>query len=212
MGLIQRIIDGIEIRKESRLILQELARGRVYAKRAERAQQKELDKMLKMRFATESIIKLQNMYGETEYFQVKNIDVATLLSFIAEGVTNFSGQFKQLTGVYAGEIFTINNSSASDYALGFIYVKGKLLFSVNGYQIGDIGNSIDEWEELKKKHGKTITLKKLLELRKIDNDMEDVIDVAEEYDVVKQLYDSEDILIEGKKELIRKGEIYGKRN
>jgi len=223
MGLIKKISEMRELRKEEkelrqeeRLILREMAQERLNKKRALEQKQKVFDTMLDMRFPCENIIDLKNKYGEVEYF-LMDTNPFTAILFLQEGVPQ-KIKFKQLTGKDAGKIFIESKLETrlygavevmnKGYLVGLFGLseknKGRLSVAVNGYINESIDQHFAEDTELEKIYGKTMTLRQLLIRWKTDNRKFMNISIENDYEMVKQVYDSEDILAESKSEELSK--------
>ncbi len=222
MGLIKKISEMRELRKEEkelkqeeRLILREMAQERLNKKRALEQKQKVFDKMLDMRLPCENIIDLKNEDGQVECF-LMNITPFTAILLLQEGVPP-TIEFKQLTGKDAGNVYQESKITNMVYggvgAMNRGYYVGlfdltrdgkRLRVAINGYKNEHIDSHFGEDTELEKIYGKTITLRQLLKLWKKDNNIERDININDDYIMVERLYNSEDILREGKKEELNK--------
>ena len=216
MGLIKKISEEIALRKEERLIVREMAQVRLNKKRALKQKQKEFDTMLDMRLPCENIIDLKNKDGQVEYF-LMNTNPFTAILFLQEGVPQ-KIKFKQLTGKDAGKIYVESKYDTllfgavgvinKGYSVGLFDLssknKGKLRVSIYGYINESIDQHFAEDTELEKQYGKTITLRQLLMRWKTDNKQFMNINLDSDYEMVKRLYNSEDILAKPKSEELSK--------
>ena len=82
--------------------------------------------------------------------------------------------------------------------------RSKLTVSINGYRNSEIEQHFAEETELEKQYGKTISIRQLLLLWKKDNGIEETINIDRDYEMVKRLYDSEDILAKSKSKELSK--------
>lgn len=226
MGLIKKISESIELRKEEkelkqeeRLILREMAQERLAKKRALEQKQKVFDTMLDMRLPCENIIRLESSnpdWYKVLYFLMDITPFCAIL-FLQEGVAP-TIKFKQLTGNDAGKVYEESkyatllygalNAMDKGYSIGLFNLsknnRGRLSVAINGYKNDHIDQHFCEDTELEKQYGKTISVRQLLLLWKKDNGIEETIDINRDYEMVKQLYDSEDILRQDKKEELNK--------
>jgi hypothetical protein len=223
MGLIKKISEMRELRKEEkelrqeeRLILREMAQERLNKKHALSIKQERFDNMLDMCFPSARIIDLQRDDGQVEYF-LMDTNPFTAILFLQEGVPQ-KIKFKQLTGKDAGKIYVESKYDTllfgavgvmnKGYSVGLFDLssknKGKLRVSINGYINESIDQHFAEDTELEKIYGKTMTLRQLLIRWKTDNRKFMNIDLETDYEMVKRVYDSEDILAESKSEELSK--------
>ena len=204
MGLIKKISESLELRKEKRLIVREMAQERLNKKQ-------EFDKMLDMRLPCGNIIKLSDNNGvleEYNYYLMSTIPLAVLV-LMQEGIKNIPCKFKGLTGFFAGVVYSDRFNPKRGDGCVHMYLnpldRSKLTVSINGYIRNDeIEQHFGELTELEKQYGETISIRQLLLLWKKDNGKEETIDFETDYEMVKRLYDSEDILREDKKEELSK--------
>lgn len=222
MGLIKKISEMLELRKEEkelkqeeRLILREMAQERIAKKRELEQKQKVFDTMLDMRFPCENIIDLKNEDGQVECF-LMDITPFTAILLLQEGVPP-TIKFKQLTGKDAGNVYQESKIRNMVYggvgAMNRGYYVGlfdltrdgkRLRVAINGYKNEHIDSHFGEDTELEKIYGKTMTLRQLLIRWKTDNRKFMNIDLENDYEMVKRVYDSEDILAESKSEELSK--------
>ena len=217
MGLIKKISEKHELRKEEkelkqeeRLILREMAQERLNKKRALEQKQKEFDKMLDMRFPCENIVRLKTnnyLLNEYDYYLMDTMPL-TMLILLQEGVQLIPCIFKQLTGIGAGNIYKGRYNPHKEYDGTHVYLnpldRSKLTVSINGYRNSEIEQHFAEETELEKQYGKTISIRQLLLLWKKDNGIEETINIDRDYEMVKRLYDSEDILAKSKSKELSK--------
>ena len=217
MGLIKKISEKRELRKEEkelkqeeRLILREMAQERLNKKRALEQKQKEFDAMLDMRFPCENIVRLKTnnyLLNEYDYYLMDTMPL-TMLILLQEGVQLIPCTFKQLTGIGAGNIYKGRYNPHKEDDGTHMYLnpldRSKLTVSINGYRNSEIEQHFAEETKLEKIYGKTISIRQLLLLWKKDNCKEETIDFEIDYDMVKRLYDSEDILAKSKSEELSK--------
>lgn len=217
MGLIKwitlskgKIKQERELKQEERLILREMAQERLNKKRALEQKQKEFDKMLDMRLPCANIIRLASNNPDctkVNYYLMEAMPL-TILLMLQEGVTNFSCKFKRLTGNDAGKIYNVNCPTPAHTPFYFCHLNGfdrsKLVVSILGYRNDKIEQHFGEKTELEKQYGKTISIRELLLLWKTDNRQMMDITIDNDYEMVKRLYDSEDILAESKNEELSK--------
>ena len=220
MGLIKKISEIRELRKEEkelkreeRLILREMAQERLDKRRALEKKQKMFETMLDMRLPCENIIRLEcsNPDWYKSIYFLMDITPFCAILFLQQGIAP-TIKFKQLTGNDAGRVYEESkyatllygalNAMDKGYSIGLFNLsknnRGKLSVTINGYKNDQIDQHFGEDTELEKIYGKTITIRQLLLLWKKDNKLEPVIDINKDYEIVKQLYDSEDILKEDK--------------
>ena len=222
MGLIKKISEMRELRKEEkelkqeeRLILREMAQERIDKKRAIEQKQKVFDTMLDMRLPCENIIDLKNEDGQVEYFLINTMPFTAIL-FLQEGIPQ-KIKFKQLTGKDAGKVYveskmdTLFSGAVGAMKMGYhvglfnLTSDGsKLRVAINGYKNEHIDQHFAEDTELEKIYGKTMTLRQLLMRWKTDNGKFMNINIDEDYEMVKRVYDSEDILAKSKSEELSK--------
>ena len=223
MGLIKSLSEIRDLRKEEkalkkeeRLILREMAQERLAKKRALEQKQKVFETMLDMRLPCENIIRLQSSNPDWYKFLYFLMDITPFCAilFLQQGIAP-TIKFKQLTGNDAGKVYEESkyatllygafNAMDKGYSIGLFNLsksnRGKLSVSIKGYKNDQIEQHFGEDTELEKIYGKTITVRQLLLLWKKDNKLEQVIDINKDYEMVRQLYDSENILKEDKKEL-----------
>lgn len=217
MGLIKLISDKLELikqekelKQEERLILREMAQERLAKKRTLEQKQKEFDTMLDMRFPCENIVRLRTdnyLLDEFDYYLMDTMPL-TMLLLIQEGVQDIPCSFKQLTGIGAGNIYKGRYNPHREDDGTHMYLnpldRSKLTVSISGYRNSEIEQHFDEKTELEKIYGKTITLRQLLIRWKTDNRKFMNIDLENDYDMVKRVYDSEDILAKSKREELSK--------
>ena len=216
MGLIKKMSEEIALRKEEKLILREMAQERLTKKRALAEKQKEFDSMLDMRLPCEHIIDLKNKDGEVQYFLMDMSPVCAIL-FLQEGIYS-TIKFKQLTGKESGKVYEESKYATSlygaltamekGYSVGLFNLsksnRGHLSVAINGYRNYKIEQHFGEKTELEKIYGKTMTLRQLLMRWKTDNGRFMNINIDEDYEMVKRVYDSEDILAKSKSEELSK--------
>lgn len=223
MGLIKKISEIYELRKEEkelkqeeRLILRGMAQGRLNKKRALEQKQKEFDTMLDMRLPCENIINLKNREGQVEYF-LMDISPFCAILFLQEGILP-TIKFKQLTGSDSGKVYVESkyatllygalNAMDKGHSIGLFELsknnRGKLSVAINGYKNDEIEQRFGERAKLEKIYGKTMTLRQLLIRWKTDNGQFMNINLESDYEMVKRVYDSEDILRQDKKEELNK--------
>ena len=215
MGLIKKISERYELRKEERLIVREMAQERINKKRALEQKQKEFDKMLDMRLPCDKIIDLKNADGKVEYF-LMSIKPLVAILFFQKGVPP-TIKFKQLTGKDAGkiyeeckltnEVYGASIAIEMGYQVGLFDLTGdgsKLKVAINGYQNDNIDQHWCEDTELEEIYGETITLRQLLMRWKTDNKQFMNINLDSDYEMVKRLYNSEDIWAKSKTEELSK--------
>ena len=137
--------------------------------------------------------------------------------FLQEGIAP-TIKFKQLTGKDAGKIYEESKYATQlygavgvmnkGYSVGLFGLaknnRGRLRVSINGYINDQIEQHFGEDTELEKLYGKTMTLRQLLMRWKADNRQFMDVNLESDYEMVKRVYDSEDILREGKKEELNK--------
>ena len=158
--------------------------------------QKQFDKMLDMSFPRESIIELKNSNGETHYFQMCGKDIPGI-AFTVEGRSaNLPSKLKQLTGAEAGTMHEINPPSG--------YSTGLYTCEFNGFRIIAIEKRLIFNYEGLVFPKQTITMRQLLTNWKIDNNQSDDIDFEADYEMVKRVYDSEDMFSKSKTEELSK--------
>jgi len=215
MGLIKKISESLELRREERLIVREMAQERLAKKRALEEKQKEFDKMLDMRLPCENIIDLKNEEGQVEYFLMDTNPFAAI--YLLQAGVPPTIKFKQLTGNNVGKVYEECKVASRVYgairAIEMGYQVGlfdltrdgsKLKVVINGYRNDNIDQHCVEDTELEKQYGKTITLRQLLMRWKTDNKQFMNINLDSDYEMVKRLYNSEDILREDKEQTIKK--------
>lgn len=226
MGLIKKISEMRELRKEEkelkqeeRLILREMAQERLNKKRALEQKQKEFDAMLDMRLPCENIIRLESSnpdWYKVLYFLMDITPFCAIL-FLQEGVPP-TIKFKQLTGNDAGKVYEESkyatqlygalNAMDKGYSIGLFNLsknnRGLLSVAINGYKNDHIEQHFNEDTKLEKIYGKTISIRQLLLLWKKDNGIEETINIDRDYEMVKRLYDSEDILAKSKSKELSK--------
>ena len=215
MGLIKKISESLELRREERLILREMAQERINKKRALKQKQKEFDTMLDMRFPCENIIDLKNEEGQVEYFLMDTNPFAAI--YLLQAGVPPTIKFKQLTGNNVGKVYEECKVASSVYgairAREMGYQVGlfdltrdgsKLKVVINGYLNANIDQHCAEDTELEKQYGETITLRQLLMRWKTDNKQFMNINLDSDYEMVKRLYNSEDILAKPKSEELSK--------
>jgi hypothetical protein len=138
--------------------------------------------------------------------QLKEFDLHGLLK--EEGVQDIPCSFKQLTGIGAGNIYKGRYNPHREDDGTHMYLnsldRSKLTVSISGYRNSEIEQHFNEKTELEKIYGKTITLRQLLIRWKTDNRKFMNIDLENDYDMVKRVYDSEDILAKSKSEELSK--------
>lgn len=233
MGLIKKISESLELRKEEkelkqeeRLLLREMAQERLAKKRALEQKQKDklilretaqesipqknyekkpksFDEMLDMKIPCEKIIRLENEDGEIHYFQMGGKDIDGIAFNVERGCRiNMPSKFRQLTGDNSGDVHDINPPSGYSDGLYFCKFNGfsimafdKRLCAVRDYQ---------GLEDLRKQYGNTITLRQLLLKWKKDNKQFMDIDFETDYEMVKRVYDSEDMFSKSKTEELSK--------
>lgn len=205
MGLIKKILEERELKKEERLILREMAQERLDKKRELEKKQKVFDTMLDMRLPCENIIRLESDNPDWYRFNYYLMDAMplTILLLIQEGVQLIPCKFKALTSMNAGQIYKgVFNPSQQDNIKMYLNPldRSKLVVSIHGYRNDKIEQHFGEKNELEKIYGKTISLRQLLNLWKEDNQRKD-INIDDDYEMVKRLYDSKDILKEDCKEI-----------
>ena len=187
-----------------------MAQERLAKKRTLEQKQKEFDTMLDMCFPCENIVRLRTdnyLLDEFDYYLMDTMPL-TMLLLIQEGVQDIPCSFKQLTGIGAGNIYKGRyNPHREDDGI-HMYLnpldRSKLTVSISGYRNSEIEQHFDEKTELEKIYGKTITLRQLLIRWKTDNRKFMNIDLENDYDMVKRVYDSEDILAKSKSEELSK--------
>ena len=159
--------------------------------------QTEFDKMLDMNFPRESIIELKNSKGETHYFQMGGDDISGI-SFSVEGKSvNMPSKFKQLTGDEAGTVHQINAPTG--------YRSGLYTCEFNGFRIIAFENRyVFKYEGLDAFPKQTITMRQLLMRWKTDNKQFMNINSETDYEMVKRVYDSEDMFSKSKTEELSK--------
>ena len=216
MGLIKKISESFELKKEERLILREIAQERLNKKRALAVKQKQLYNMLDICFPCENIISLINKDGQVEYFLMDTTPFTAIL-LLQEGVPPII-KFKQLTGKNAGKIYVENKYATliygaveamnKGYSVGLFDLnvndRSNLSVSINGYSNNSIEHHFAEDTELEKTYGKTISFGQLLMLWKSDNRQFMNINLESDYEMVKRVYNSEDILQKSKSEELSK--------
>ena len=113
-------------------------------------------------------------------------------------------KFKQLTGNNAGKVYEESKYATllygaldamdKGYSVGLFNLsknnRGKLSVAINGYRNDHIEQHFGEDTNLEKIYGKTMTLRQLLMRWETD------INIDEDFEMVKRVYDSEDILAE----------------
>jgi len=212
MGLIKKISESLELRREEKLILREMAQERINKKHELEEKRKDFDKMLDMRLPCANIIKLRTSYynyllNEYDYYLMDSIPCGIIL-LMQEGITNIPCKFKQLTGIGAGNVYEDSYNAKSVHSVAKMYLnpldRGKLTVSINGYRNSDIEHPFGEKTKLAKLYGPTITIRQLLLLWKTDNGKSMNIDIESDYGMVKALYNSEDILGSSKVEELKK--------
>lgn len=217
MGLIKKISEMRELRKEEkelkqeeRLILREMAQVRINKKRALEQKQKVFDTMLDMRLPCENIVRLKtNNYLLNEYdYYLMDTNPLTMLLLLQEEVQLIPCTFKQLTGIGAGNIYKGRYNPHKEDDGTHMYLnpldRSKLTVSINGYRNSEIEQHFAEKTELEKIYGETMTLRQLLMRWKTDNGQFMNINLESDYEMVKRVYDSEDILRQDKKEELNK--------
>ena len=217
MGLIKwitlskgKIKQEKELKQEEHLILREMAQERLAKKRALEQKQKEFDTMLDMHFPCENIVRLRTdnyLLDEFDYYLMDTMPL-TMLLLIQEGAQDIPCSFKQLTGIGAGNIYKGRYNPHREDDGTHMYLnpldRSKLTVSISGYRNSEIEQHFAEKTELEKIYGKTITLRQLLIRWKTDNRKFMNIDLENDYDMVKRVYDSEDILAKSKSEELSK--------
>lgn len=208
MGLIRMMGERYDLRKEDKSILKEIAQVRHNKKILEQLKQKEFDNMLNFGLPCANIIRLQNPFNDqVEYYLMGN-EPLNILQLMNDDVKRIPCQFKQLTGVNAGRVYggTFNPKLCESKVSMYLNPRDKseLVVSINGCINYHIGQSCGKKSQLEKKYGKTISIRQLLLLWKIDNEQMLDIDINEDYQMVKSLYDSEDILVKSKTEELSK--------
>lgn len=204
MGLIKKISEEIALRKEEKAVIRKMAQERLNKKR-------EFDKMLDMRLPCENIIKLSTNNGELEeydYYLMSTVPLVVLV-LMQEGIKNIPCKFKGLTGFFAGIVYSDRFNPKRGDGCVHMYLnpldRSKLTVSINGYIRNDeIEQHFGELTELEKQYGETISIRQLLLLWKKDNGIEETINFESDYDMIKRLYDSEDILDKPKTEELSK--------
>ena len=204
MGLIKKISEEIALRKEEKAVIRKMAQERLNKKR-------EFDKMLDMRLPCENIIKLRTNNGELEeydYYLMSTVPLVVLV-LMQEGIKNIPCKFKGLTGFFAGVVYSDRFNPKSGDSCVNMYLnpldRSKLTVSIWGYIRNDeIEQHFGELTELEKQYGETISIRQLLLLWKKDNGKEETINFESDYEMVKRLYDSEDILKEYKTQGVSK--------
>lgn len=210
MGLIKKISERLELRKEERLIVREMAKESLAKKRALEQKQKVFDTMLDMRLPCENIVRLKTdnyLLDEFNYYLMDTMPL-TMLLLIQEGVQDIPCSFKQLTGIGAGNIYKGRYNPHREDDGTHMYLnpldRSKLTVSISGYRNSEIEQHFAEKTELEKQYGETMTLRQLLIRWKTDNRKFMNIDLENDYDMVKRVYDSEDILAKSKSEELSK--------
>ena len=204
-----------ELKQEERLILREMAQERLAKKRVLEQKQKVFDTMLDMRLPCDKIIDLKNEDGQVEYF-LMDISPFTAILLLQEEIPP-TIKFKQITGEDAGKVYQESKITNKVYggvgAMKMGYHIGlfdlthdgsKLRVAINGYKNDHIDQHFCEDTELEKIYGKTMTLRQLLMRWKTDNGQFMNISIKDDYEMVKQVYDSEDILAKSKSEELSK--------
>ena len=206
MGLIKKISESLELRREERLLVREMAQERINKKRALEQKQKVFDTMLDMRLPCENIVRLKtNNYLLNEYdYYLMDTNPLTMLLLLQEEVQLIPCTFKQLTGIGAGNIYKGRYNPHKEDDGTHMYLnpldRSKLTVSINGYRNSEIEQHFAEKTELEEIYGETITLRQLLMRWKTDNRKFMNINIDEDYEMVKRVYDSEDILAKSKSE------------
>ena len=217
MGLIKKISESLELRKqekelkqEERLILREMAQERINKKRELEQKQKEFNTMLDMRLPCENVIRLRtNNYLLNKYdYYLMDIMPFTIILLMQEGIKDIPCSFKQLTGIGAGNIYKGRYNPHVEYDGTNMYLnpqdRSKLTVSINGYRNSEIEHHFCEDAKLEKIYGKTISIRQLVLLWKKNNGVEETINLESDYEMVKRVYDSEDILAKSKSEELSK--------
>lgn len=213
MGLIKKISEKRELRKEEkelkqeeRLILREMAQERLNKKRALEQKQKEFDAMLDMRLPCKNVIRLKHPLNNQVNYYLMNTTPFIILLLMQEGIQGVPCKFKQLTGKNAGNIYKGRFPAMQDYIHMCLNKedRSKLFISIYGHQNDHIEQHFNEDTKLEKIYGKTMTLRQLLMIWKTDNGKFMNINIDEDFEMVKRLYDSEDILEKNKKQELSK--------
>lgn len=208
MGLIKNLGEYLALKREEKAVVRELNKKRAL-------KQKVFHTMLDKRFPCDKIIGLKNEDGQVEYF-LMDIKPLVAILFFKQGLPP-TIKFKQLTGKDAGKVYEECKLTNEVYGASRAIEMGcqvglfdltddgsKLKVTINGYQNNNIDQHWCEDTELEKIYGKTMTLRQLLMRWKSDNDELIHINMDNDYDMVKSLYDSEDILKEDKEQTINK--------
>lgn len=207
MRIIEKIRKSLELRKEEKeikqeekLIVREMAQERIAQKRYEE-KKKQFDEMLDMKIPCERIVRLKNENGEIHYFQMGGNDIKGIsFSLGDEGNVPMPSKLKQLTGANSGEIQDINPPSG--------YRSGIYTCEFNGFRIlasetAHI-NCYKEKNYFQKRYGNIVTVRQLLMKWKTDNKQFMDINFETDYEMVKRVYDSEDMFVKSKTEELSK--------
>ncbi len=161
--------------------------------------------MLGLRLPCENVIRLQNSFtGQVDYY-LMDTTPAEMLLLMHNNVRLIPCKFKQLTGANVGHIYSGRFNPKLCESKVYVYLnprdKSKLTVSINGFSNHNVGQGLDDEIDITKKYGKTISIRQLLLLWKIDNKQALDIDIDEDYEMVKRLYTGEDILYKKSEEL-----------
>ncbi len=200
MGLIKKISDmrqarqkEKELKKEERVTLREIAQ--------ERIAQKSFDEMLDMKIPCEKIVRLENKDGEIHYFQMGGKDIDGIAFNVERGNRiNMPSKFRQLTGANSGDIHEINPPSGYRSGLYHCEFNG---FSIFAIETKSVHRSYKD-NYFQRRYGNTITLRQLLMKWKTDNRQMMDITIENDYDMVKRVYDSEDMFVKGQSQELSK--------
>ena len=200
MRFIEKIREKFELRKEEKEVRQE-ERLVVREMAQERIAQKSFDEMLDMEFPCEKIIRLENEDGEIHYFQMGGKDIDGIAFNVERGNRiNMPSKFRQLTGENSGDIHEINPPSG--YRSGLYFCK------FNGFSIFAIETKSVYYPYKKnyfqRRYGNTITLRQLLMKWKTDNKQFMDINFETDYEMVKRVYESEDMFVKGQSQELNK--------
>lgn len=161
---------------------------------------KDFEKVLKRRLPCDNIIRLVNSNDEVQYFLMQYLP-ATLVASMQDNYM-IDCKFKQLTGENAGKIIKIESLNSKI----FRKEEGKNCFRLSksdknklDVKIGDYRNEQIETQnftDLERKYGETISIEQLLKLWKSENGLARDINIEYDYEMVKNLYKSRNILKE----------------